>query len=470
MGAKSELFGVFRVYWSLLLGNIVEWYEFAVYGYLATHLETHFFRGSAVGVWLGFSVTFLARPLGGILLGWVGDRYGRSVSVNLSIIGMLIGTCGQGLLPTLDCGISWLGNIGLVLLIIFRFIQGLSAAGEVSTITSYLAEVSSPSILSRGTALVNVTASVGFLLAQFVCFLLETIFGSSGVEQFAWRIPFLLAIVPGGIAVIGRRGIPESAMFLEAQEKCEGGAAHEAIFSKLKHACKYWPNMLLTFGAVTTFAVLQYGCLVWVQTFLATHGASKDHQMVVGLITRCLQIVLGLPVGWLSDIVGVGWMMTISAGLTMISGLPLWCVVASHPANLLATSLAFGLGFGLLGTLTGSILFHFIVEMFPTEVRNTSIGLAYNVGFAIFGGLAPFEATLLYKAHWTGPGFLYMFAGFAGLISMLLCRHLQKSGTLQIPYIREAPYFGVVGPAAKVAEKMSAPLDGEEEAEAKMSV
>jgi len=446
MSARHELCQVFRIYWSLLLGNIVEWYEFAVYGYLAPHLEKHFFSGSSLGVWLGFSVTFLARPLGGIILGWIGDKYGRSMSINISIIGMLLGTCGQGLLPTLDCGTPWLGNLGLVLLICLRFIQGISAAGEVGTISSYLAEVASPSTLSRCSSLINSTASVGFLSAQFMCFLMETLFGKRGVEDWAWRVPFILAIIPGGIAVVGRRGIPESSMFLEAQKTNEE-AAHATIFDKLEQAFRFWPNMLITFGAVSTYAVLQYGCLVWIQSFLAEHGASASQGMVVGLITRCLTIFLGLPAGWLSDILGVGSVTAISSALVMVLGLPLWCIIASDPTSLLTTSLAFGLGFGLLSTLSGAVVTHFNVEMFPTEVRNTCIGLAYNVGFALFGGLAPFEATLLYEVHWTGPGFLYMFAGLGGLAVSLAARRLHATGALDIPYIRKAPFFGPIWPS-----------------------
>mmetsp|Transcript_78508 Transcript_78508/g.172078 ORF Transcript_78508/g.172078 Transcript_78508/m.172078 type:complete len:490 (+) Transcript_78508:173-1642(+) len=446
--AGAELWQVFKVYWSLLLGNIVEWYEFAVYGHLAVYLEKHFFQGSAVGVWLGFSLTFLARPLGGILLGWVGDRYGRSVAVNISIIGMLVGTCGQGCLPTLDCGIPWLGYLGLVLLVCLRFLQGLSAAGEIVTITTYLAEVSSPAILSRGAALVNITGACGFLSAKFMSYLVEAIFGVDGVEAWAWRLPFIAAIVPGVIAIIGRRGIPESGMFLAAQAK-DQEVAHEKVFAKVKHALQYWPNMLVTFGVVATYGVLQYGCFVWIHSFLAGQGTSPNDRMVVGMITRCLQIVLGLPIGWLSDLVGIGWLMTISSALVMVLGLPLWCVIAAHPTNLMAISMAFGVGFGLLGALTGTLLYHFVVELFPTEVRTTSIGLAYNIGFSLFGGLAPVETTLLYKAHWMGPGFLYSFAGFVGLVSMLASRYWQDS--LNIPFVREAPYFGAMCVPARKA-------------------
>ena len=137
MGEWAELGMIIRIYWSLMLGNVVEWYEFTAYGYQAKYMKANFFSGSSVGVWLGFACTFLARPLGAFVLGWIGDRWGRTVSVNISIIGMLVGTVGQGCLPSQNCGIPWLANLGLIVLVILRFIQGLCAAGEIGTIRSF---------------------------------------------------------------------------------------------------------------------------------------------------------------------------------------------------------------------------------------------------------------------------------------------------------------------------------------------
>ena len=97
MGSAADVAQVLKVYWALLLGNILEWYEFAIYSFLEPYLETQFFHGSAISTWLGFACTFAARPFGGIVLGLLGDLFGRKVSTFLSICGMVIGTVGQGL-------------------------------------------------------------------------------------------------------------------------------------------------------------------------------------------------------------------------------------------------------------------------------------------------------------------------------------------------------------------------------------
>ena len=103
MGSVGDVLQVFKVYWALLLGNILEWYEFAIYSFLEPYLEAQFFHGSAISTWLGFACTFAARPFGGIALGLLGDLFGRKVSTFLSICGMVIGTVGQGLNSVNGC-------------------------------------------------------------------------------------------------------------------------------------------------------------------------------------------------------------------------------------------------------------------------------------------------------------------------------------------------------------------------------
>mmetsp|Transcript_1421 Transcript_1421/g.3153 ORF Transcript_1421/g.3153 Transcript_1421/m.3153 type:complete len:487 (-) Transcript_1421:291-1751(-) len=451
----GELWQVFRVYWSLLLGNVVEWYEFTIYGYQAIYLEKNFFHGSAVGVWLGFSVTFLARPLGGLFLGTIGDRFGRSVAVNISIVGMLIGTCGQGCLPTANCGIPWLANLGLVLLVITRFLQGLSAGGEIATITTYLTEVASPKILSRGVALVNVTAAAGFLAAKFIAYLMEVWFGAEGVEAWAWRIPFILTIIPGGIAIVGRRYIPESAMFLEGQEeslKVDG--QRETACQKLKTLfVGYWPNMLVAFGVVATHGVMTYGCGVWIQSFLAKSGMTPGDRMVVDLVARFFNFALAMPVGWLADKYGLGFMIFVSFCLMILAFLPLWVAVHSGPSQLVTGVLAFGCGYSIFATVLGSLIYHFAVENFPVSVRNAGMGIAYNLGMSICGGLSPLVVMLSLRKTWLGPGIVYTVAACFGFCTVLIGRCLTKNNVLKMANVRPIPYWGPLGGDEKYMSK-----------------
>lgn len=313
--ASCDTARILRVYWSLFLGNIVEWYEFAVYGYLEPVLEDKFFHGSAIGAWIGFGVTFLARPLGGAIFGRLGDAFGRSVAVNATIIGMLVGTCGQGCLPTYDSG-DTAGHIGLAALIALRFLQGMSAAGEISTISTYIAEVGRRETLGLSVSLISVTVNLGFLLAKAVVFLTTLACGDEAMKDWGWRLPFILAAVPGVIAVWGRRYMPESEAYLEAkatakertEAEVECGAEAQAAQGRQSLrsiAREHIVNIFIGIGGVASFAVLACGGFVWTNSFLAKRGMPPDGTMLVSLVARVLMIALALPVGWLTDRKGV---------------------------------------------------------------------------------------------------------------------------------------------------------------------
>ena len=445
MGSQSaaDLVNLLKIYWSLLLGNIVEWYEYAIYGHLVLSLEKHFFRGSAIGVWLGFGVTFLARPLGGLVLGVIGDRWGRRVAVNISIVGMLIGTVGQGCLPVGGPDSLWISDVSMVLLAILRFVQGLSAAGEIVTITSYLTEVCSHRMMCRGIALIAVTVNLGFLAAKAVAFTTEAVFGAEAVDQWAWRIPFIIAIFPGMVAVIGRRRLPESNMYLEAQKAQAESTKEGTVISKVKAAVSgHWPSMLIGMCGVCAFAVLQYSCFVWTQSFLAAHKMAPGDRMWVGLIARMLQTVLALPLGYIADLVGVGTIMLVGPLATVIAAVPLWSIILHNPTSLVAVGWAFGVGCGTLGLLVATLPYFFVVELFPTDVRNTAVGISYNLGFAIFGGLSPVMAEVLLSASPMGPGFLWMAGGLVTFLSVIVAIHCQRNGMISMTHVRKTPYFG----------------------------
>lgn len=206
---KWPVWHVVKTYWSLLLGNALEWYEFVLFSFLEPYFEENFFQGSAVVTWLGFAITFVARPFGGVVLGLVGDLFGRKVSTFLSIFGMLAATVLQGLLPSFQDG-QVAGIIGLCFLVFLRLLQGISAGGEIASVSTYITEICDPRVLARVLVLIPVTATLGSFCAQLIVFSAEEILGDAAMMSWGWRVPFLLAILPGGVAAWGRRFIPES--------------------------------------------------------------------------------------------------------------------------------------------------------------------------------------------------------------------------------------------------------------------
>jgi len=165
MGACGDVWDVLKIYWSLLLGNILEWYEFAIFAFLEPYLQSNFFHGSAITTWLGFASTFLARPFGGLVLGILGDLFGRKVSTFLSILGMLIGTVGQGMVPTYQSG-QICGTIGVVLLVVFCILQGICTGGEIAAVSTYITEVGAKRSLARCMVLIGITCTMGLVILK----------------------------------------------------------------------------------------------------------------------------------------------------------------------------------------------------------------------------------------------------------------------------------------------------------------
>lgn len=163
--AWQELRQMVTLCWPLLLGNVLEWYEFAIFGFVKPFISENFFQGSSQATWLVFATTFAARPFGGLLLGMLGDLCGRKVSTFASIFGMLIGTVGQGLLPSYRSG-DVAGATGVALLTGLRILQGLSTGGETCGVSTYIVEVGPKSSLGLSSILISITGNLGFLLAQ----------------------------------------------------------------------------------------------------------------------------------------------------------------------------------------------------------------------------------------------------------------------------------------------------------------
>lgn len=477
MGSAADVGQVVKVYWALLLGNILEWYEFAIFSFL----EVQFFNGSAISTWLGFACTFAARPFGGIGLGLLGDIFGRKVSTFLSICGMVIGTVGQGLVPSYQSG-EVAGTIGLVLLVALRLLQGICTGGEIAAVSTYITEVGPKRSLARSMALIGITANIGFLLAQCASYLTREAVGASAMESWAWRIPFVIAVIPGVIATAGRRCIPESQVFLDAKTQTGAtsdvfdvgsesadansgdsagsqGAASQAV-ARIKHLVKsQWPSLLVGIGSVAGASVLQYGGFLQGNVFLKKHGTTPDSLIAAGITARMLAAVLAPLVGWLADTVGVGWIQLAGTFALTLGGLPLFLVQKWMPESFGVVMAAYGVGYGIIFAPVGMIIFLLVVELFPVEVRNAGVGLSYNIGFCVFGGFAPtlFQASL----SWTpwGPGWLMSCAGLASLVTFLASIWLQSTGkgNLQLAHIRPDPYFVLPGRTMSSAQTQSGP-------------
>ena len=393
-----------------LIGNVLEWFDFAVYGYFATDIGHQFFpQNSAAAqqlLTLGvFALGFFARPVGSIVLGSVGDRIGRRALLTLSIALMGIATLILGLLPTYE----QIGVAAPVLLMLMRIVQGFSLGGEFTGSMVYTTEKSSP--LMRGLVSSSTAAgtTIGFILGSGAAWLVNASLPPDQVAMWGWRIPFVGSVLFLIVGYLLRRGISETAEGLKAR------ALRPPLFRSLRAD---WLPIVQTFGIVGMTNAAYYLTFTYAVERRKTL-APIDGQVFLLANTLVLFVVLfSKPLGgWLSDKVGRRKMMlglnlvmivVIYAALKqMMFGSPTWFVLGQ---SLMAVPI--GMALGLQGAM--------LVEIFPLRTRVTSMSIAYSVTLALAGGLAPVVSSWLIDrfANPLVPAYYIMVYGVIGLAIM----------------------------------------------------
>lgn len=397
-----------------LIGNVLEWFDYAVYGYFSSEIGKQFFPASLstyqrelftfAVFWLGFA----ARPIGGIALGIIGDRIGRRALLTLSILLMGAATLVIGCLPSYHS----IGIAAPLLLIAMRLVQGFSLGGEFTGSMVYTTELASP--LLRGIVASSTAAgtTLGFLLGSLTAFLVNRTIGHDAAADWGWRIPFLGSIVFVIIGFLLRRGIHESEHGLKAAEQ------RAPI---LKSLIGDWKPILQTFGIVAMTNAAYY--LTFTFAVEKRKAESTDFQLIN---TLALVVVLAAKLfgGWLSDRFGRRRMMI---GLTFVM---LAALYFSQRLMLHGTPIEFGAGQLMLGIplamalgLQGAM----VVEIFPLRTRVTSMSFAYSITLALAGGLMPVVATWLIAQGGTTALTLYAMAyGVIGLPIMFGMRETNQ--------------------------------------------
>ncbi|CAJ1459060.1 unnamed protein product [Effrenium voratum] len=366
-----------KLTWPLLLGNTLEWYEFGIYSYVEKEIAANFFGGSSMGAWLGYAVTFVARPLGGIVLGFIADHCGRKLAVNLSLAGMILATVGQGLLPGAHLG---------------KDCQGISAGGEIAAIAAFMMEVSPVQTLGMAVCMISVGSQVAWAFASALMALLNSWLGPELMLTWGWRVPFILSAVPGVIALMGRNQMQESEIFLAEAESDTSGLC--SVGELLRH---YPGNLLVGFGAVAVAATMWFAPPFWTLGALMSDLGAAD-ALWVG---NCCQLV-GLAVtplaGFLADYFGVAWVQLVGA---------LYCALVSFPAYIwlsfdnsrLAAYLGLGVIFGVAQAgFNGASVYLFCAELFPPKLRCQGMALSYNLGVSFLGGFSASISQALLEA------------------------------------------------------------------------
>ncbi|WP_337025717.1 MFS transporter [Pantoea anthophila] len=374
------------------VGNFIEWYEFAVYGFLATLIAENFFRlqgeSALTGILLtyaSFAIAFFFRPLGAVLFGRMGDRIGRKPTLIFVLIMMTLATAAIGLVPTY----AQLGVLAPLIVTGLRILQGLFAGGEYGGAVSLMTEFAPPGRRGLYGAWQSFTVALGLLAGAAIVALLSRLLTPEEMLSWGWRIPFFIALPLGGIALWLRAGMEETPAFIRQQAQ-----PREKVTASLSDTLK---TILLGICRLMVWSAAGYTWLVIMPTYLqASLHTGFNEALLIAVISNLGFAVTIIPAGMLSDRIGRRTVMVSAAILLLVLSLPLLNLLqAENTATGLKGLVVFIAG-GVVGLLAGPGP-AMLSEMFPTRVRYTGLGLAYSLSNALFSGCAGLIITGLIK-------------------------------------------------------------------------
>ena len=414
------------------IGNAVEWFDFAIYGFLATYIAANFFpAGNETAALLNtfaiFAAAFFMRPLGGFVFGPMGDRLGRQKVLAVVILLMSAATLGIGLLPTY----ATLGVAAPLLLLLLRCLQGFSAGGEYGGGAVYLAEYAGQR--NRGFVVTFIAWSgvLGFLLGSITVTLLQALLPPEAMESYGWRVPFLVAAPLGLVGLYIRLRLDDTPEFakLDQADRVAKSPLREALRSARK-------PIMQVIGMFIVFNVGYYVVFTFLPTyFIKTLQFSKTEAFVSVTLASLVALILILPLAALSDRIGRRPLLIGSSVAFAVLAYPLFLLMNS------GSVVAAIAGHCLLAAIESVYVAAAVtagVELFATRVRYSGFSIGYNIAVAVFGGTTPYMVTWLTSA--TGNNLapaLYLVA--ASVVSVVTVLTLSESADRPLPASMDHP-------------------------------
>jgi len=388
-----------RVIVAASVGNIIEWYDFYIFGSLAAVLSVKFFEEShPVAALLStialFTAGFLIRPLGAFLFGWMGDRVGRKYTFLITLSGMGLGTGAIGLIPTYEA----IGLTAAFLLFGLRMIQGLCLGGEYGGAITYVAEHVPDEHRGYYTGWLQTSPTLGIVVSLAVIIATRTYFGNETFDAWAWRVPFLVSFLLVAIAIYIRLQLQETPIFAEIKAKGQmtRNPWREAFLSSNVKYVGIATIVLIGQGVVWYSG--QFWALYFLQQVSKVDALNSSYIVGAALLLAAPSLIF---FGWLSDVIGrkpviLGGMLL--AALTYYP-LYLWLGTVTQPDNINYPAAIFiifilvcyvGMVYGPVGA--------FLAEYFPGRIRYTSVSVPYHIGNGWGGGLVPFVTSAAFAA------------------------------------------------------------------------
>lgn len=389
------------------IGTFAEWAEFSFYGYMVILFSHLFFPmlTSSVAIIAGFgtfAVSYLARPLGSILFGWIGDILGRQKALSSSILFMSIITLGIGVLPTYQT----IGIFAPILLILFRFLQGLAVSGEFTGAAIMILE-QNPNKACFSSSWINTAAATAKFIGGFASIAVSLPF----MPVWAWRMPFCLGFLACLIGFYIRRNLSETAQFQQLQKM------NQIERTPIKTIFKNHKKSLLQIASIGAFiGIFTYTCDLWWVSYVIQKGYFNELQArSLATLIQGSVIVFTPLMGILADFYSEKYIMRLGI-LGDIILVPL-LFFASMKSSFLAI-IVIGLFYGLSQGALSASMFKYFSNIFPTSIRYTGQAMGWNIALAIFGGSAPLIAQTLYTNN-----LLYLLISYvmlSGIIALII--------------------------------------------------
>ncbi|MEO1223092.1 MAG: MFS transporter [Pseudomonadota bacterium] len=396
------------------IGNVLEWYDFALYGYLAPVIAQLFFPSDdaltgLIQTYAVFAIGFLARPIGGVIFGHLGDRIGRRAMLSWSIAMMAVPTLLFGFLPTYQD----IGVLAPILLIVIRILQGMSSGGEYSGSVTLLVEHAPARRRGLYGSLAVSSAMIGSLLGAGAGWLVSDLFPPETLQAWGWRVPFISGVVVGAFGLWIRYRMADSPVFGDLQKR---GAVERrplaAAFKTQKRAMALC--LLLNWGTSAGYFVI----FTWFAGYMKDVVGLPLH-VALGIGTAGLMtgLLFTAVFGYLSDRLGQRRLLAATMVLTILGVVPLLMLSTEGGVAAVLTA-QLGLAILIAGPL--GIMPTLFVSLFSSATRCSGFSVSYNAGVAVFGGTAPLIATALIQlTGWSAAPGLYLIAAMAVALAAL---------------------------------------------------
>lgn len=396
-------------------GNFAEWYDWGVYGVVATIIAAKFFPGNDPAVALlntyaVFALGYIARPIGGIFFGWIGDKYGRRRALSISILFTCFGTALMGVLPTY----AQIGLLAPVLLLVCRLAQSMGAGGEYASAISFVFEHSPAAKRARNVSTLIATTFIGILCGSLLARVFSSVLTKDEYQTFGWRILFLVGLPLAAFGVYLRSKVEESPEF-ELLAKARAKA--KATATPLRDALRlHWVPIVIFIVCTASYALLSTTITSFLTTFLINVGKLDSTEAYNATIVSNVMVIAGtLVMGPVADKIGLRKALSLTGLVVAILAVPSLALAAGGGVGAFTGGALIGACKGLLA-LPALLA---ISQIFPTAVRVTAGALAYNVAQALFGGTGPIIGVWLNDVT-GGPYGLGVYLAALGLITAVV--------------------------------------------------